>query len=160
MTGRLSLWGVGPNIVLAAAAYAAVAGWATWLWPEGCRIAWIPGWILTVLGGVFLGIGVPFLVVSARAASRAYRRDELATTGIFGLVRNPIYSAWIVGILPGLALWSGSWPMLLMPLVAYLVFKVRIRREEEYLERRFGESYRRYRAGVNELIPLPRRRAS
>lgn len=156
MTGRLSLWGVGPNIVLAAATYAALAGLVTWFWPETCRIEWVSGSALRTVGGILVGIGVPLLVVSARAASRAYGRDELATTGIFGLVRNPIYSAWIAWILPGLAIWSGSWPMLLMPLVAYLVFKVRIRREEEYLESRFGEAYRTYRAQVNELFPLPR----
>jgi hypothetical protein len=80
----------------------------------------------------------------------------LATTGIFGVVRNPIYSAWIVFLIPGLVSLSRSWLLLLTPLVAYLVFKFRIRREDEYLEKRFGQAYRDYRRRVNEIIPWPR----
>jgi len=45
-------------------------------------------------------------------------------------------------------------------LVAYLVFKKRIVREEEYLEERFGDSYLKYRSEVNELLPIPRLRRS
>jgi protein-S-isoprenylcysteine O-methyltransferase Ste14 len=106
---------------------------------------------------LLLLVGIPMLVVAARAATRAYRANQLATRGVFAIVRNPIYSAWIVFILPGLVLLSPSWPLLLTPLVAALVFKLRIRRENEYLERQFGAAYRRYRAEVNELIPVPRR---
>ena len=66
-----------------------------------------------------------------------------------------IYSAWTVFILPGIALLSRSWPVLLTPLVAYTVFKLSIRREDEYLQQRFGDAYPEYRARVNELIPVP-----
>ncbi len=75
---------------------------------------------------------------------------------IRSLVRHPIYSAWIVFIVPGLGLLSRSWPVLLTPLVAYAVFKLLIRREDEYLEQRFGDDYLRYRMQVNELIPIPK----
>jgi protein-S-isoprenylcysteine O-methyltransferase Ste14 len=51
---------------------------------------------------------------------------------------------------------SHSWPLFLTPVVAYLVFKAKIRRENEYLEKRFGEDYREYKAQVNELVPVPR----
>jgi protein-S-isoprenylcysteine O-methyltransferase Ste14 len=96
------------------------------------------------------------LIVSVTALTCNYNRDQLATTGIYGLVRNPIYSAWILFLLPGLALLSRSWPLLLTPVVAYVVFKLRIGRENEYLERRFGDTYRRYQSEVNELVPIPR----
>jgi protein-S-isoprenylcysteine O-methyltransferase Ste14 len=81
----------------------------------------------------------------------------LATAGLFGIVRNPMYAAWIVFIIPGLVLLTRSWPLLLTPLVAYTAFKLLIRRENEYLEKRFGEDYRKYRAEVNELFPWPRK---
>ena len=96
------------------------------------------------------------LAVSVRSVMGAYKEDQLATGGLLAIVRHPIYSAWIVFILPGLAFLSQSWPMLLTPLVAYAVFKVLIHREDEYLEERFGEAYLDYRARVNELIPVPR----
>lgn len=143
---------------MSAGAYAAIAGLATWLWPEVCVVTAIPCMAFVVAGITLLGIGIPMLVVAARAATVAYNSDRLATTEIFGLTRNPIYSAWIVFIIPGLVLMSRSWPLFLTPVVAYLVFKAQIGRESEYLERRFGEEYRAYKAEVNELVPFPRRK--
>jgi protein-S-isoprenylcysteine O-methyltransferase Ste14 len=82
---------------------------------------------------------------------------NLATTGIFGLVLHPIYSDWIVFLIPGLALLSWSWPILLTPVVAYAFFKLSIRKEDQYLEKHCGQAYRDYKAQVNELFPIPRR---
>jgi protein-S-isoprenylcysteine O-methyltransferase Ste14 len=109
-----------------------------------------------VAGIILLVIGIPMLIIAGKAATVAYNSDKLATTGIFGLIRNPIYSAWIVFIIPGLVIFDRSWPLFLTPVVAYIVFKIRIRREYEYLEKRFGDDYRTYKAEVNEVFPLPR----
>lgn len=156
MSNRLSRWGVGPRILLIAGGYACLAGIATYLWPDVCLIRVVPYPVFLVVGTVLLVIGVPMLIVAGRAAMRAYNQDKLETTGIFGLTRNPIYAAWIVFIIPGLVILSRSWPLLLTPLVAYVAFKTWIRRENEYLEQRFGNDYREYRARVNELVPVPR----
>jgi protein-S-isoprenylcysteine O-methyltransferase Ste14 len=137
--------------------YAAVAGAATSRWPGFCRIRLLPFVVPAVIAVILLMAGVPMLVVAARSVMGAYNRDQLITSGVSALVRHPIYSAWIVFIVPGLALLSRSWPMLLTPLVAYAVFKVLIHREDDYLRQRFGEAYLTYRARVNELIPIPRR---
>lgn len=158
MTREVSRWGVGPSILVSAGGYAAVAGIATWLWPEVCLITVVPYPVFLVAGIVLLIIGIPMLMVAGRAATLAYNSDRLATTGIFGLTRNPIYSAWIVFIIPGMVLLSRSWPLFLAPVVAYMVFKARIGRENEYLERHFGEEYRRYKVQVNEVVPFPRRK--
>jgi len=144
--------------MMSAGAYAAIAGLTTWMWPEVCVVTAIPCMAFVVAGIILLGIGIPMLVVAARAATVAYNSDRLATTGIFGLTRNPIYSAWIVFIIPVLVLLSRFWPLFLTPLVAYWVFKARIGRENEYLEKRFGDDYRQYKAQVNELVPFPRRK--
>lgn len=156
MNREISRWGVGPSIVVSAGAYAAVAGLATWLWPDICMVTAVAHIAFVVAGIVLLVIGIPMLVVAGRAVTVAYNAHKLATTGIFGLTRNPIYSAWIVFIIPGLVLLTRSWPLMLTPLVAYMVFKARIGRENEYLERQFGDEYRKYRAEVNELVPFPR----
>ncbi len=155
-SSRLSVWGVGPWIVSTAGGYACVAGIATYVWPQVCLIRSVPQMVFVAAGGILLLVGVPLLVIAGRAATLAYGRDALATTGIFGVTRNPIYAAWIVFIIPGLVLLSSSWPLLLTPIVAYVVFKMLIGRESRYLEERFGEEYRAYRAKVNELVPMPR----
>jgi protein-S-isoprenylcysteine O-methyltransferase Ste14 len=156
MENRLSRWGIGPQIAMVALTYAAVAGAATSRWPGFCRIRLVPFVVPAVIAVILLMAGVPMLVLAARSVMRAYNRDQLVTSGLSALVRHPIYSAWIVFILPGLALLSRSWPVLLTPVVAYAVFKLSIRREDEYLQQRFGDAYREYRARVNELIPVPK----
>ncbi len=154
MKDRLSRWGVGPQIAIAALAYAVLAGAATHRWPNAFRMQFVPYVLVASLGSILLAGGVSMSVLAARAATRAYNRDQLVTSGIFGVVRHPIYSAWIVLIMPGLALLTGSWPVVLTPLAAYAVFKLTIHQEDEYLEQRFGQAYIDYRRRVNELIPF------
>jgi hypothetical protein len=94
-------------------------------------------------------------------ADRAEPKIQPGSTshgGIYGLVRNPIYCAWVVFLIPGLALLFPSWPLLLTPSVAYISFRARIWQEEAYLEERFGDAYRTYRSEVPELLPFPRPR--
>jgi protein-S-isoprenylcysteine O-methyltransferase Ste14 len=133
-----------------------VAWAATRTWPDVCLLRWPPYAVFATAGGILLALGVPMWLTGAISVMRAYNRDQLVTSGVFGLVRNPVYSAMIVLNLPGIALLTRSWPLFLMPLVAYTVFKRLIHREDEYLERRFGQAYLDYRARVNEVIPLPR----
>jgi protein-S-isoprenylcysteine O-methyltransferase Ste14 len=61
-------------------------------------------------------------------------------------------------IFPGQALLARSWLMLLAPLIAYAIFKRLIGVEDEYLAKRFGQTYLDYRRRVNELVPIPRLR--
>jgi len=132
MSNRLSRWGVGPRILLTAAGYGLLAGIVTYLWPAVCLIRAMPYFVFLMVEIVLLLVGVPMLRVAGRAAMRAYNRDQVATTGIFGLTRNPIYAAWIVFLIPGLVFLSHSWPMMLTPVVAYVAFKVWIKKENDY----------------------------
>jgi protein-S-isoprenylcysteine O-methyltransferase Ste14 len=134
--------------------FAAMA--ATYTWPDACLLQWPPYAVFATAGGILLALGVPMWLTAAFSVMRAYNRDQLITSGVFGLVRNPVYAAMIVFNLPGIALLTRSWPLFPMPLVAYTIFKLLIHREDEYLERRFGQAYLDYRARVNEVIPLPR----
>ena len=155
---KMSRWGVGPSILMTALCYIVVASTVTHHWPDVCLIRVVPHRVFQVVGVLLLAIGVPLLVVALIALNRNYDRDQLATGGIYGIVRNPIYSAWVVFLIPGLVFLSPSWPLLLTPLVTYIAFKATIAREEAYLEERFGDTYRIYRSEVRELLPFPRRR--
>ena len=50
------------------------------------------------------------------------------------------------------ALASASWALLLLPVALGVIRRGVIEREERYLERRFGEEYLRYKAGVRRWI--------
>lgn len=156
MKARMTIWGVGPKIMVPTFGYLVVAGIATYLWPAACLVQAVPYVFFLVPGIVLLAIGLPMLVVAVASVKVAYTRGELATTGIFGVVRNPIYAAWIVFNIPGLVLLVRSWPMFVAPFLAYGLFKVLVSKEERYLEERFGQAYLDYRSRVNQIIPVPR----
>ncbi len=70
--------------------------------------------------------------------------SALATTGIYAHSRNPMYLAALIAFLGlGLALRS-TWLLVSVPVVAVALQKLAIEPEEAYLERSFGQHYRRY----------------
>ncbi len=156
MAERLSRWGVGPRIALPTLLCGAAAGLATHLWPQACLLRIVPGVVLVTVAIVFFVAGLSMLLTAVISMNRAYNSDQLVSSGVFALVRHPIYSSWIVLILPGIALFSRSWPLLLLPAVAYIAFKLTIHREDEYLQQQFGQAYLDYQSRVNELLPFPR----
>jgi len=155
MEERLSRWGIGPRITWGAIAYAAVVAAASYFRPDVCIIHSLSYAVFLVAGVVLLVAGIPLWIAGVVAAMTAYHNDALVTSGAFRLVRHPVYAAWIVFLFPAIALLCRSWPLLGTSLVAYGIFKLSIKREDEYLEQRFGQAYREYRARVNEIIPFP-----
>jgi len=68
--------------------------------------------------------------------------------GMFRFSRNPIYLAFcIAAIGAGLAL-NSWWVIAAVPLLVYLLSVLVIRREETYLEGKFGERYLAYKRKV------------
>ena len=155
MEKRLSRWGIGPRTFGPSLVFTGVVWAVTRAWPEVFLVPDVnPG--IRMAGLVLMALGFFLWLAGVVTVMRAYNRDELVTTGPFALVRHPVYSAWITLIFPGLTLWTGAWLLLLVPLTAYGIFRRLIGREDEYLEQRFGQSYREYRARVNEILPVPR----
>ena len=76
----------------------------------------------------------------------------LVISGPYKFTRNPMYFG-LVCLYLGLALWFGVfWAVILLPAVIVLVQHYVIAREEQYLERKFGQEYLRYKAGVRRWI--------
>jgi protein-S-isoprenylcysteine O-methyltransferase Ste14 len=76
----------------------------------------------------------------------------LVITGPYRWTRNPMYLGMLLAYL-GLAFWFGVlWAVVLAPAVAALVGRLVIRKEEQYLEARFGEAYRQYKADVGRWL--------
>jgi protein-S-isoprenylcysteine O-methyltransferase Ste14 len=134
-----------------------------------CALQWpVPlGWIAEFDRGWRFGSGTFFVMaglLTTSAGRRALLRHgtninpslpttTLVTEGVFGLIRNPLYvgmSAALCGIALIFAL---DWLLLLIvPSCVVLHFAV-VRREERYLERKFGEAYRRYKERVPRYLP-------
>jgi len=114
----------------------------------------IPHIVLIVIGAALLAVGIPFLIISIISIYKAYTMDFLCVTGIYSICRNPLYSAWIVFIIPGITLLLGSWILLSIPFVMYLIFRILIKQEESYLFIKFGEQYTDYKTKVSLLFPM------
>jgi protein-S-isoprenylcysteine O-methyltransferase Ste14 len=77
---------------------------------------------------------------------------EIISTGIYRFTRNPMYVGMAlmqIGI--GIGLGNG-WILALVPPVLVVVYLTAIRHEEAYLERKFGETYSRYKASVRRWL--------
>jgi protein-S-isoprenylcysteine O-methyltransferase Ste14 len=99
-----------------------------------------------------LWIGIVSWVVAIAQFAVYFPKGRLITNGIFSVSRNPIYSSWILLILPGLALVLNNWIFLLAAVVMLVAFLVCISDEEEQMRSHFGADYTDYCKKVRRLI--------
>ena len=82
------------------------------------------------------------------ASGHIEKTRRLATGGPYAHTRNPLYVGISVALCGIALIFDLDWVMLLMvPSTLFLHFAV-VRREERYLERKFGDAYRHYKARV------------
>ena len=102
-----------------------------------------------------IGGGVAFLGLALRAwAAGSLNKDaSLATAGPYALTRNPLYlGSTLIGAGFAIAGRSVVMAALFVILLLFIYVPV-IRREQQFLEERFGESYRRYAGRVPVFFP-------
>jgi protein-S-isoprenylcysteine O-methyltransferase Ste14 len=136
-----------------------VLGWvADRLLPLPFPIA-ASGLIRWMIAGLLIALGLALFAAGIRSFLRAgtpvptnVPTRALVTGGIHGWTRNPIYVGMFllyVGI--GLAARSPWILILTLPLALVIRYGV-VAREEAYLEERFGDSYRAYKARVRRWV--------
>jgi len=111
------------------------------------------------LGGGAILVGLAIAAAGIRSFLRAKTPvpsnepvRTLVTTGIHGWSRNPIYLGMYL-IYGGICVVAGSlWMLILLLPLAIILRHGVIAREEAYLERRFGDAYRDYKARVRRWL--------
>jgi protein-S-isoprenylcysteine O-methyltransferase Ste14 len=143
---------VGALVLLVAAPAADAAGTARWSVLDHPAPA--------VAGAVLAAAGIAVCIAAQLTMGDSWRigvdsseRTALVTTGVFGRVRNPIFSAMVVAG-AGIALLLPNWWALagLVALVGGLELQVRYV-EEPYLGRVHGAAYREYAARTGRFVP-------
>jgi protein-S-isoprenylcysteine O-methyltransferase Ste14 len=126
-------------------------GWPEWGQPYS-QVATIAGIVLMVLGGA-LALG-GMVRLGPNLTPLPYPRDcsKLVETGPYTFVRHPIYSGVFFGAV-GWALLVHGWLTLVYALLAFVFVDIKSRREEKWLQEKFGQSYADYRRRVHKLIP-------
>ena len=108
-----------------------------------------PEWMFLAAGSL---VALPGLWLRAVASGHVHKDTELATTGPYAYVRNPLYVGSLI-LAGGFALAARSpWVVLLMLLMFVFVYLPVIRSEEDYLRRTFSE-FEEYARRVPRLLP-------
>jgi protein-S-isoprenylcysteine O-methyltransferase Ste14 len=129
-----------------------------------CLLQWLVplGWIAGLEPSVRIGIGAIIALaglVTTSAGRRALIKGgtnvnpslpttRLITDGVFGHTRNPLYVGISVALCGIGLVFDLDWVLLLIVPSCVLLHSAVVVREERYLERKFGDAYRRYKARV------------
>ncbi|WFU16428.1 isoprenylcysteine carboxylmethyltransferase family protein [Bradyrhizobium sp. CB3481] len=127
-----------------------------WLMPLPLLPAALPaGWLGATVFVLALALFVWAIFTITRAGSNVPTNlpaTAIVDTGPYRFTRNPIYLGMVLGLI-GLAIAVNSlWLLMMLVPFALVIHYGVITREEVYLERRFGDVYRRYRAQVRRWL--------
>ena len=152
----MNILGIGPRLMIAGGVTLVIllllqhfAGFTVVL-PSALRLP------LGLIGILFFAVGIYFWFSSLILISSFNKSHRLVTSGVYSLSRNPLYAAFIVFLIPGIAFISGNFLILLVSLAMFFVFKLQIGKAEKYLEREFGSEFHQYARKVSQLIPFIR----
>jgi protein-S-isoprenylcysteine O-methyltransferase Ste14 len=136
----------------------AIACVLQWLAPLGLVATIDPG-LRTAFGAMIVVVGIATMFAGRRALLRHGTNinplrptTALVTDGVFRHTRNPLYVGVSVALCGIALIFALDWMLvLIVPACVVLHFAV-VRREESYLEGKFGEAYRRYTARVPRYL--------
>jgi protein-S-isoprenylcysteine O-methyltransferase Ste14 len=153
----MNIIGQGGKIILFALPFAAAAIWLHRSMPS---VAALPALLrpLRPLGYVLLVPGTLLWAGGIVQLLTGFPKGKLITRWAYGVCRNPIYSSFIVFVLPAVSLLTLTWVYFGAAIFLYLGVRIFIGKEEKQLLRVFGDEYARYLKRVSRVLPLVRLR--
>ncbi len=126
-----------------------------WFWPLRIPAHDAVFWLGTALLAAGIGVAVWGKKTMDRAGTNVNPRrptTAIVTGGPFRYTRNPLYLA-ITMILLGISFVIDTWwgIIVIVPVLLIMHFGV-VRREERYLEQKFGENYLQYKRAVRRYL--------
>src|SRR4051794_31884923 len=113
----------------------------------------VVGIVLAAAGGLAVFLAQLGMGASWRIGVSEDQDTDLVTSGWFSRVRNPIYTAMIVGW-TGFALLVPTWLSIAAVAVIVVGLELQVRGvEEPFLRRTHGDAYRSYAARVGRFVP-------
>lgn len=109
------------------------------------------GALVAIGGSVIFVLGKSRLGKQYSPLSDSYVPSTLVTDGIYGYIRNPIYTGNLF-ILTGLTLMSGSALVMILTSILWLLYWHTVKIEERYLAEFFSE-YDSYMAKTGRFLP-------
>ena len=119
--------------------------------PEIALVRWTAGGGLIAVGLAIMAAGIRNFSHAATPVPSSRPVRALVTTGIHGWSRNPIYVGMFL-LYAGIGVAARSPWVLIIALPLVIILRYVVAREETYLERRFGDTYRDYKARVRRWL--------
>ena len=149
--------GIGPRIMLITAPVLATAIFFeirpaafTEIVPGKSAEAAFIGWIWLIAGfAAFVATLIQFI--------SNFPKGKLITTGMYACSRNPLYSCWIIFILPATGMICNNWIFFAAALLMGMVTTFLVRQEEIQLLKCFGQKYYEYKKRVGLIFSFPRK---
>ena len=124
--------------------------WPIPLLPQA--IQFVVGFAIIVLSFLLFGLALREFLRSGSSIDHRKPTTEIISTGPFAYSRNPVYVSMTM-LMGGIAIAVDSpWVLAMVIPAVLIIHKFVILREEAYLERKFGDDYRRYKAAVRRWI--------
>lgn len=111
--------------------------------------------ILTVIGVILIAAGALFWLSAVKNSEidKNIKQNKLVTSGIYGIVRHPIYAAFLYAV-TGLIFIANNLILLVLPVLYWLILTVVMKNtEEKWLSELYGDDYLNYSKKVNRFIP-------
>lgn len=110
---------------------------------------------LKIIGIVLIVFGV-YLYISANFKSKLFdniTENKLVTTGVYGIVRNPIYSAFLLSCTGAVCI-ANNLVLFIVPVLCWAFMTIVLKlSEEKWLKNLYGDEYVQYCKRVNRCIP-------
>jgi protein-S-isoprenylcysteine O-methyltransferase Ste14 len=148
MNKKMNVLGVAPYIAIPTFLYLGLAVIISFLANGVFTITNSTYGALAASGVVIIIIGALMVISCGRKVLKSFSSGKLMTDGLYKIFRNPMYAAYLLFIIPGIALLFNSWLALTTVLVNYILFSLFIKREYVYLYEKFGMEYEDYLAKV------------
>jgi protein-S-isoprenylcysteine O-methyltransferase Ste14 len=121
------------------------------LWPSGLWPFWL-GAAVTIAGLLFAIWARAHLGRNWSRCVTIKQGHELITTGPYAVVRHPIYTGILTGLL-GTAIALSQVRGFIAFVLFFLAFWIKLRMEEEWMRSQFGETYATYARQTAALVP-------
>jgi protein-S-isoprenylcysteine O-methyltransferase Ste14 len=107
------------------------------------------------IAGVWFG--VKGVIETSLKVAETHRAEKISASGVYSIIRHPQYFGGILAHIGFSILLSGTFSLLVTPLVVAEIYLIS-RKEESELSKEFGKEYEDYKTKVPMLLPRKLRR--
>ncbi|MDH3218474.1 MAG: isoprenylcysteine carboxylmethyltransferase family protein [Gammaproteobacteria bacterium] len=141
-----------PLLVLAAVGVAALVDWISPLPISERGAPWVGGAVVIALALLIAVVALAHFIGAKTHVEPWHPTTTVIQSGIYRFSRNPIYLAFCIATVGAGLILNSWWVVASAALLKFLLQVLVIRREEAYLEAKFGASYLQYKRRVRRWL--------